>query len=188
LLLGIITAKTVAMRFFSKILIGVLALAGLVFPVMSSSAITVSQLRNISKLTPETFASYFADFEFKFHDEVQNHQKFLASKSGDCDDYATLAADILGRNGYTPRLIAVRMKGETHVVCYIKETKSYLDYNCRKDDKKTVSCSESINEIARKVAQSFGRDWIATYQFTFSEGVKRLVQNIVPNPSSSKTS
>lgn len=161
-------------------------MAGSFFPAVSSQAITVAQLRTISKLTPETFASYFADFEFKFHDEVQDHEKFLASKSGDCDDYATLAADILGRNGYTPRLIAVRMKGETHVVCYINETKSYLDYNCRKDAKKTVPCNGSIKEIARKVAQSFGRDWVATYQFTFSEGIKRLVQSIVPNPSGNR--
>jgi hypothetical protein len=174
------------MRFLSKILIGFLTLAGPLFPAVSSQAITVAQLRGVSKLTPETFASYFADFEFKFHDEVQNHDKFLASKSGDCDDYATLAADILSRNGYTPRLIAVRMKGETHVVCYINETKSYLDYNCRKDATKTVACSPSIKEIAKKVAQSFGRDWVATYQFTFSEGIKRLVQSIIPNPSASK--
>lgn len=161
-------------------------MAGFVIQTPSSGAVTVKELRSGSKLTPETFARYFSDFEFKFHDEVQDHNKFLTSKSGDCDDYATLAADILARNGYTPRLIAVRMKGETHVVCYINETKSYLDYNCRKDSQKTVPCSGSIQEIARKVAQSFGRDWIATYQFTYSEGVKRLVQNIVPNPSTSK--
>jgi hypothetical protein len=175
------------MRFLSKIFVGVLTIGIFLFQARSSSAITVSELRN-TKLTPETFASYFSDFEFKFHDDVQDHETFLASKSGDCDDYATLAADVLRRSGYTPRLIAVRMKGETHVVCYITETKSYLDYNCRKDDKKTVACSSAIKEIARKVSQSFGRDWVATYQFTFSEGVKRLVQSIITNRSVEKTS
>jgi hypothetical protein len=183
LLLGILVAKKSAMRFFTKILTAILLLAAALFSATPSKAITVSELRSIPKLTPETFASYFADFEFKFHDDVQDHDTFLTSKSGDCDDYATLAADILSRHGYTPRLIAVRMKGETHVVCYITETKSYLDYNYRKDDAKTVPCSGSIKEIARKVAQSFSRDWIATYQFTFREGVKRLVQTIIPNPS-----
>jgi hypothetical protein len=180
--------KPAAMRFFIKISIVASLMAGLFFSAMTSSAITVSELRKIPKLTPEKFASHFADFEFKFHDDVQDHDTFLASKSGDCDDYATLAADILGRNGYTTRLIAVRMKGETHVICYINETKSYLDYNCRKDEKKTVSSSKSITEIARKVSQSFGRDWIATYQFTFSAGVKRLVQSIITNPSAEKAS
>jgi len=161
-------------------------ISGLFLRSTISNAITVDELRRVPKLTPETFASYFADFEFKFHSEVQDHNAFLSSKSGDCDDYSTLAADVLGKNGYTTRLIAIRMKGETHVVCYINETKSYLDYNYRKDEKKTVSCSSSITEIARKVAKSFDRDWIATYQFTFSSGVKRLVQSIITNRSIEK--
>lgn len=181
--IGIATAKQLAMRFFSKILTALVLFSALVFPATSSQAITLEELRNTPRLTPETFAGYFSDFEFKFHDEVQDHGKFLVTKSGDCDDYATLAADVLSRHGYTPRLIAVRMKGETHVVCYINETKSYLDYNCRKDTKKTVDCSSSITEIAKKVAKSFNRDWVATYQFTFSKGVKRLVQSIIPNHS-----
>lgn len=174
------------MRFSIKILTAIALLLG-VFSSTSSSAVTVAELRKIPNLTPEKFASYFADFEFKFHNDVQNHSTFLASKSGDCDDYATLAADILGRNGYTTRLIAIRMKGETHVVCYVNETDSYLDYNYRKDSKKTVSCSNVITDIARKVAQSFERDWVATYQFTFSQGVKRLVQTIVTNEKAEKT-
>ena len=147
----------------------------------SSDAVTLSELRKEKNMTPEKFASYFSDFEFKFHTEVQDHETFLATRSGDCDDYATLAADILRRNGYTTRLIAVRMKGETHVVCYVKETNSYLDYNYRKDAKKTIPSTDVITEIASKVARSFERDWIATYQFTFSQGVKRLVQNIITN-------
>ena len=147
----------------------------------SVQAVTVDEIRNTDKLTPDRFAAFFSDFKFKFHDEVQDPGVFLKSKSGDCDDYATVAADVLESHGYTPRLIAVRMKGETHVICYIDETKSYLDYNCRKDDKKTVSCGSSITEIARSVADSFGKDWIATYEFTYSkkEKVKRLVNQII---------
>lgn len=166
------------MRFSITNLAAVLVIAGM-FSASSASAISVSELRKIPDMTPEKFASYFSDFEFKFHTEVQDHGTFLASKSGDCDDYATLAADILGRHGYTTRLIAIRMKGETHVVCYVNETKSYLDYNYRKDAKKTVPCKNIITEIASKVALSFERDWIATYQFTFSQGIKRLVQTII---------
>ena len=171
------------MRFSIKILAAITLLVSL-FSATSSSAITVGELRKIPNMTPEKFASYFADFEFKFHSDVQDHETFLATKSGDCDDYATLAADILKRNGYTTRLIAVRMKGETHVVCYVNETKSYLDYNYRKDAVKTVPCANVITEIARKVADSFERDWVATYQFTFSKGVKRLVQRIIENGES----
>ena len=172
------------MKFLNTLLI----IVGLFIFASRGDAITVAELRTVPKLTPEKFACYFADFEFKFHEEVQDHDTFLKTQSGDCDDYATLASDVLGRNGYTTRLIAVRIKGETHVVCYVAETKSYLDYNCRKDEKKTVLCGSSITEIARKVSQSFDRDWIATYQFTYSRGTKRLVENIITNRSANKTS
>jgi hypothetical protein len=148
---------------------------------ISAQALSVEAIRKTPDLTPETFAALFSDFKFKFHDDVQDHQVFLTSKSGDCDDYATLAADVLASRGYTPRLIAVRMKGETHVVCYIEETKSYLDYNSRKDALKTVSCSTVLTDIAASVAESFAKDWIATYEFTYSkkEKVKRLVNQII---------
>jgi hypothetical protein len=178
------------MRIFTRLFFGVLTFSFLLVSATETRGITVAELKKLPKLTPEKFASYFADFEFKFHAEVQDHNVFLSSKSGDCDDYATLAAEVLAKNGYTPRLIAIRMKGETHVVCYINETKSYLDYNYRMEKEKTIPCSNSITEIAAKVAKSFDRDWIATYQFTFNstEGVKRLVQNIITNPSSEKAS
>ena len=149
----------------------------------SAQALTMRQLKDIQHLTPEQLAQQFADFEFKFHAEVQDHDVFLRTKSGDCDDFATVAAEVLAEKGYTPRMIAVRMKGETHVVCYIDETQSYLDYNTRKDAKPLVPCSPDITVIAHKVAESFGRDWVATYEFTYSESdkCKRLVNNIIPN-------
>ncbi len=149
----------------------------------SAHALTMRQLKDIPNLTPEQLAHQFADFEFKFHAEVQDHDVFLRTKSGDCDDFATVAAEVLAGKGYTPRMIAVRMKGETHVICYVEETQSYLDYNTRKDQSPLVPCSPDITVIAKKVAASFGRDWVATYEFTYSEGekVKRLVNNIIPN-------
>ena len=154
----------------------------------ASHAVTMEELRALPHLTPVEFAHYFKDFEFKFHPEVQPHNQFLSTRSGDCDDYATVAADALERHGYTPRMIAIRMKGETHVVCYIEETHSYLDYNTRKDANPLVPCSPDITAIARNVAQGFGRDWVATYEFTYEEkeSVKRLVDRIIPNPAISR--
>ncbi len=171
-------------KHFIRILLGAILSAWL----PAGSAITMAELEKVPNLTPEKLAGYFTNFEFKFHAEVQDHDIFLRNQSGDCDDYATVASEILSKNGYTTRLIAIRMKGETHVVCYVNETQSYLDYNFRKDEKRTVSCDNAITEIAQKVAQSFQRHWIATYQFTFNatEGVKRLVQNIISNRSVEK--
>jgi hypothetical protein len=173
------------MKMFAPAILGVQLLACLL-GALPTQAITMNEMRNAPSLTPEQFARYFSDFEFKFHEEVQTPEVFLKSKSGDCDDFGTVAAELLARRGYTPRLIAVRMKGETHVICYIKETKSYLDYNCRKDKNPLVPCSERITDIAQKVAESFGRDWIATYEFSYEDKTKRLVDNIVPNRSVGK--
>jgi len=153
----------------------------------SLKALTIEELRDVPNPTPKNVASYFADFKFVFHAEVQDPNVFLGTKSGDCDDYAIVVVDVLGRHGYTTHLIAIRMKGETHVVCYIDEVHGYLDYNCRKDENPVVDCNNSIVDIARKVAQSFNRDWVATYEFSYSQGTKRLVNNIVPNKSA-KTS
>jgi transglutaminase-like putative cysteine protease len=142
------------------------------------------ELRGMHNLTPENFERLFAGFQFKFHPEVQPHDQFLRTKSGDCDDFATVAAEILGSKGYTPRMIAIRMKGETHVVCYIEEAGGYLDYNTRKDQNPLVPCSPEITAIATKVAAGFRRDWVATYEFTYDPqaDVKHLVNNILPNP------
>jgi hypothetical protein len=164
-------------RAFVAVLLSALAFC------QSANALTMRQLKDVPNLTPEQFARSFSDFEFKFHAEVQDHDVFLRTKSGDCDDFATVAADVLAEKGYTPRMIAIRMKGETHVVCYIEETQSYLDYNTRKEASPLVPCSADITDIAHKVALSFNRDWVATYEFTYNEGekVKRLVNNIIPN-------
>ena len=81
---------------------------------------------------------------------------FLASRAGDCDDFSTLAAAILREKGYTPRLISVRMPGITHVVCYIEESESYLDYNNRAGRKCLVPWCSSLGAIANSVAASYG--------------------------------
>ncbi|MBI4326299.1 MAG: transglutaminase domain-containing protein [Chloroflexi bacterium] len=152
------------------------------------SAATLSDLRRDAQLTPQRFARYFADFSYKFHAEVQPAEAFLATQSGDCDDYATLAAEILREKGYTTRLIAVRMRTQAHVVCYVEETKSYLDYNNRSYLVRTVSSGGSIRDIARKVAKSFDAEWTSASEFTFRSGVKRLGNTIpeagrsVPRP------
>ena len=159
----------------------ILVIQILVQAASAASVITVEQLRTMPNVTPETLIALFSDFEFRFHAEVQDYNVFLSTRSGDCDDFATLAADVLTRNGYTTHLVAVRMKGETHVVCYVEESHCYLDYNYRKDSKKTVNSDGSLIDIARKVADSFGRDWLATYEFTYQEKIKRLVDKIMTN-------
>jgi hypothetical protein len=141
----------------------------------SAFALNLEDLRRNKNLTPQKFASYFRNFEYTFRKEVQPPGVFLATKSGDCDDFSTLAAEILREKGYTARLVTVRMPGVNHVVCYIEETKAYLDYNNRTSGA-LVHCDNSLEAIAASVAKSYSRNWFSVSEFTFDGRDKRLVQ------------
>ena len=142
---------------------------------------TLDELRHDPKLTPATFARHFSSFKYARHDEVQPPEVFLETQSGDCDDYATLAACVLREKGFTTRLIAICLPGDTHVVCYVEETGSYLDYNTRGYVVKTVPSSGKIEEIARKVARSFDSRWISAIEFDYRDGLKWLVKTATPH-------
>jgi len=64
-------------------------------------------------------------------------------------------------------------------VCYIEETKSYLDYNNRSKRPGTVNSGSKISEIARSVAGSYAAKWTSASEFTFENGAKRLVQTVI---------
>jgi hypothetical protein len=146
---------------------------------VSSFGLTLEDLRRSEDLCPAGFASYFRSFNFTFRKEVQRPEVFLATRSGDCDDFSTLAAAVLREKGYTPRLISVRMPGVNHVVCYIEETGAYLDYNFRNSSTPLVKSGATMAEIADSVARSYNLRWTSTSEFTYGGGVKRLVHTVV---------
>jgi len=143
-------------------------------------ALTLEELQSDATLAPGTVARRFADFKYRFHAEVQVPQVFLSKRSGDCDDYATLAADLLKARGFAPRLISVRMKKVVHVVCYVEDVGGYLDYNKRTCADGLVRSGNTLAEIADKVAASFGTTWASVSEFTYRDGMKRLVQTSFP--------
>lgn len=153
----------------------------------SVSAITLEDLRSQRDLTPYEFASHFKGFQYAFRKSVQPPKVFLASKSGDCDDYSTLAAAVLREKGYTPRLIAVRMPGVVHVVCYIEEVNGYLDYNNRNSAETLVSCANDLAAIAQSVGISYQLNWTSVSEFTFAGGAKRLVQTVLESKKEARS-
>ena len=142
------------------------------------SGLTLEDLRNDPDLTPKKLMARVSRFKFKLHAEVQCPEKFLANECGDCDDFATLAAQVLREKGYKPRLFAVRMPGLTHVVCYVPETGSYMDYNNRIYTKNLVKCKPAINDIADQVAKSFDSSWTTASEFIYTNQVKILVATV----------
>ncbi|MDB6022788.1 MAG: hypothetical protein JWQ04_2645 [Pedosphaera sp.] len=149
-----------------------LALLGFVPP---SHALTLPELLNDAHLTPERLLHRFARFKFKLFDGVQPPVQFLASETGDCDDFATLAAYVLREKGYHPRLIAVFMPTQVHVVCVVTEAKAYLDYNNRRQDSPLVPTDGSLTDIAGKVARSFHTTWRCVCEYTVKDGVQHTV-------------
>jgi len=143
-----------------------------------AEAVSLEDLRNKPRLTPQSFASHFSDFRYLRQGAVQSPEVFLFTKAGDCDDFATLAAEVLKARGFTTRLISVRMARDVHVICYVEETRSFLDFNNRGYLLKTVSCANTLPEIARKVSKSFETDWTSVCEFVYSEGIKTNVRTI----------
>jgi hypothetical protein len=140
--------------------------------------VTLDELRNDPDLTPRKLMARLSRFKYELHVEVQKPEDFLATETGDCDDFAILAATVLRDKGYTPRLIAVRMPGLTHVVCYIPQIGSYLDYNNRVYFRPLIKCKPELNEIADRVSKSFDSSWTTASEFLYTNQVKVMVTTI----------
>ena len=143
-----------------------------------ANTVTLADLRADPKLTPERLMAYFADFKFELGRQVRQPETFLANRSGDCDDFATLAADLLREKGYSTRLVAVFMPHDVHVVCYVAESHSYLDYNRRKQAAPLVTCKGDLESIATSVAESFRSPWRSASEFTFRDGGRHFVSTV----------
>ncbi len=141
---------------------------------LAGPVLTLEQLRADPDLTPERFIQHFSQFEFKLRDKVQTSEVFLASRSGDCDDFATLAATVLREKKYTTRLIVVFMNGQTHVVCYVEEIKGYLDYNYRQRATAVQATNGDLEDIADQVAAWFRSRWSSVSEFSYQDGERRF--------------
>ena len=166
---------------FSRHLGPLFASLGILFlllPAGVGRAVTLAELRADPKLTPERLMTHFADFKFQLGRDVRPPETFLAARAGDCDDFATLAADLLHEKGYSTRLVVVYMPNDIHVVCYVAETNSYLDYNRRKQASPLVKCNGELATIAANVALSFRSPWRSVAEFTFRNGVRHFVSTV----------
>jgi hypothetical protein len=140
-----------------------------------TAAVTLAELKADAGLTPERLMKHFANFKYELARETRAPETFLAQAAGDCDDFATLAADLLREKGYTTKLVAVYMPKEVHVVCYVAETNCYLDYNCRKRASPLVECGSDLSAIAVRVARSFHTQWRSVSEVSIKDGKRRFV-------------
>jgi hypothetical protein len=135
-----------------------LSLTAALFPAALRAG-ALSDLKDRKDLTPENFIRSFADFQFELGERVQDPESFLQSKRGDCDDFASLAAAVLKERGYNTKIVVIMMNGATHVVCYVKESHGYLDFNHRADAQPVIASDGSLEDIAQKTATYFRLGW-----------------------------
>ncbi len=139
-------------------------------------AITVLELLGDAKLTPKRFAAQFETFEYEFHPEVQSPDVFLSSRRGDCDDYAILADYVLKRKDFGTRLVRVSLVGRiAHDVCYVVQSKAYLDYNNRKYASTLESSGRRLRQIAKKVADSFEANWTSASEYSYDYNSEKKI-------------
>ncbi len=160
------------------ICLGLLCAAG------TAGAASMSDLLNQKDLTPEGLARGFSDFSFELGPQVQEPDAFLKRKRGDCADFANLASVVLGRHGYTTKLVVVMMSKQTHVICYVKEAGGFLDYNHRADSHPVIASNGSLEDIAAKVATFFRSDWRMASAFRYRDGSPVYLDSVFSMESS----
>jgi hypothetical protein len=143
-------------------------------PTLFGQALTVRMLREHPDLTPGVFMAYFRDFSFKLGDQLQDPDLFLATRTGDCDDFASLAETLLREKNFTTKLVAIFMDGQTHVVCYVQEVQGYLDYNLRGRDIPLQPSSGQLEDIADQVSAYFRTPWRSVAEFESRAGIRRF--------------
>jgi hypothetical protein len=143
-------------------------------PTLLGQGLSMRMLRESPNLTPEVFMAYFRDFSFKLGDQLQDPDVFLDTRTGDCDDFASLAEVLLRERNFTTQLIAVFMDGQTHVVCYVQEVQGYLDYNLRGRDIPLQPSSGQLEDIADQVSAYFRTPWRSVAEFESQAGIRRF--------------
>jgi hypothetical protein len=164
------------MRLFAAVLAAMLG----VWPVQNAVSGELETLQARKDLTPEQLIRTFADFKYELSDRLQDAETFLTRKRGDCDDFATLAASLLSQRGYTTKIVAVMMAGETHVVCYVREAGGILDFNHRANADPILKSDGTLEDIAEKTAAYFRNKWHMASEIRYEGRRPVYVDNTFP--------
>lgn len=163
-----------------RLLAGAVAWLTLTVPL---AAVTLEELEADPKMTPKRFANLFEDFDYEFFAYVQRPEVFLRTRRGDCDDYALLADRVLRQRSFTTKIVRVVLTGRrvNHVVCYVAESRAYLDYNSRKYFINLDRSGPTLREIADKVAASFEASWssASAFSYDYATDEKKILYTVV---------
>ena len=139
-----------------------------------------TRLRQDRDLTPAGLLRHFAGFAFELGETLQDAETFLRRRRGDCDDFASLANQVLAERGWKTKLVVVMMERQTHVVCYVQEAKGFLDYNRRAIADPIVTSDGSLEDIAAKVATAFRSEWWMASEFAYRDQTTVFLDHVFP--------
>jgi chitodextrinase len=102
-------------------------------------------------------------------------------------DYMVLADSVLSGQGYTNRLVLVRMPGiSSDDVCYVTPQSSFLFYDTTNQAFELEPSSSTIRQIATTLSTSLGQNWTSASEFAYSNGVSTILATVVETePASS---
>jgi hypothetical protein len=105
--------------------------------------------------TPEQIAKWFSS-EFKYQaknpDMPQTPEETLKLRTGDCDDFAFLAAAILAENGVKSKVIIIKYRGSDmmHAICIYRDDNGTYDFISNQELKHTGE-----HDLTRAVAKFY---------------------------------
>jgi hypothetical protein len=95
-------------------------------------------------------------------------------------DYMVLADAVLCGQGYTNRLLLVRMPGvNSDDVCYVTNQNSFLFYDATNRAFALEPSGSTIRQIATTLSTSLGQNWTSASEFAYSNGVTTILATVV---------
>jgi hypothetical protein len=95
-------------------------------------------------------------------------------------DYMVLADSVLCGQGYTNRLVLVRMPGiSSDDVCYVTNQNSFLFYDTTNRAFALEPSGSTIRQIATTLSTSLGQNWTSASEFAYSNGVTAILATVV---------
>lgn len=133
---------------------GAFALAALsAAPAPAWSAIRAVEDPQPGLNSPEDLARWLSrefSYTMTLPDGVHSPDATIASRSGDCDDFAILASDILTRMGVENRVLVIRFTGLSmaHAICIWREPNGLYSFISNREICRTGK--DSVEEAVRK--------------------------------------
>jgi len=133
----------------------------------------------IAKFLRQEFTFARDEVLFGMEDRWQTPEEFLARRTGDCEDYALLARELLRRNGIEAYVFSlIGQAGYAHTVAVYRDARGR--YNVINQDRLRVYRAKSLEAVASALYPGWTWGALAEQVGTRGHSVREIVN---PNPA-----